>query len=373
MGKRAKRAPIFEKILKKLQGEISSGVYPFGEFLPPERELADLLKINRQTLRKALHRLAEQGMLKLEPKRGHKVAYEKLRPIVMGKNKIAVIYYRPTSLLQMDTYYGRIFSEIVLQVEQQRDWLTQLLSARRSIESLHDIIKKENIKGFITLGVMKAELIKKLNKFEIPLVSLDFDTESLGIDSVVIDDFEGARQAINLLIQLGHTQIAYMGHARRGVQIEPEEEFSSTLRYKGYLAALKKAGISESYSSLTSTGIEGGIQAFALLKEKYPELTAALTFEDYMAVGVIRAAKSVALKIPEDFSVIGFGDNPHIQEISEKPISTIRAGNFCDIAKSSLDCLFQRLENTSLPVVKKIIKTELIVRGTTAMCPSKIV
>ncbi|PCJ56915.1 MAG: hypothetical protein COA79_17405 [Planctomycetota bacterium] len=369
MEKRAKKSPAYEVVLKRLQENISRGIYPFGELLEPERELASHMDVNRQTLRKALSQLVTLNMLAHEPKIGHRVVYEKLKPATVSKDKIALIYYRPTNLLQMDFYYGGVYSEIALQLDQQLGWLIQLISATKPIDEIREIIKSENIKGLITLGVMKPELMVEFNKFGIPLVSFDFDAVEFGIDSVVTDDYEGARQATNLLIHMGHTNIGYMGHVRGGGIVGPDEEFSSTLRHQGYLASLKEAGISKSFSSLTNASVESGVKAFHQLKSECPDLTALVAFVDEMAVGAIRAAESCGLKVPEDFSVIGFGDNPYIKTISNIGLSTVRSEKLSELAKASLVLLFQRMKNSSKPVMKETMAVELIVRESTAQCP----
>jgi len=373
MSQRKRRSPKYENALAEFRMRVEDGGYPYGELLPPERELAEELGINRQTLRKVLEALNQVNLLEHESGRGHRVVYELLKPVSISKEKIAVVFYRPADYIQIDGYYGPIFSGIAQEAEIHHNWLTQLLSAQRPIEEIADIVKSENIQGIVALGIMKPDVLLKLHSLDIPLVCVDYDTQTLGIDSIVENDFISARRACQLLTQLGHRHIGYIGMIRGSETIGFHEEASSALRQQGYIAALNDAGIERYNVCVGSSGIEGGIAGFNELYSKNPQLTAIFCFQDVIAAGVMRAAREKGLRIPEDFSVIGYGDDRQVNTLIELPLTTIRSGSPKEIASSALSCLCKRMRRSDRPAIRHILDCELIVRQSTAQCPSQTI
>src|ERR1700723_2740129 len=64
------RQKLNEQIAEKIQQDISDGKLKTGDKLPPERELAILLKVNRATVREAIHLLRERGLVERKNGRG---------------------------------------------------------------------------------------------------------------------------------------------------------------------------------------------------------------------------------------------------------------------------------------------------------------
>ncbi len=97
---------------------------------------------------------------------------------------------------------------------------------------------------------------------------------------------------------------------------------------------------------------------------KWP--TAIMCSNDMTAIGVQHALFEAKLKVPDDFSLIGF-DDIHLAEYTIPPLTTIRMS--CkDLAQKAVDNLLSRLKpiNIKLEAVSKI-NTRLIVRQTTGL------
>lgn len=67
------RQKLNEQIAEKIQQDISDGKLKTGDKLPPERELAILLKVNRATVREAIHLLRERGLVERKNGRGTRI------------------------------------------------------------------------------------------------------------------------------------------------------------------------------------------------------------------------------------------------------------------------------------------------------------
>ena len=68
-----KRTSASEQVMQQIQSLIFDGTYQPGDRLPPERELAAELGVNRTTLREALKRLQAEGLVKISPHSGAEV------------------------------------------------------------------------------------------------------------------------------------------------------------------------------------------------------------------------------------------------------------------------------------------------------------
>jgi DNA-binding LacI/PurR family transcriptional regulator len=125
-------------------------------------------------------------------------------------------------------------------------------------------------------------------------------------NSVVVDDLEGARLAVNHLLALGHCRIAHIAG--------PEEWVASTDRLRGYGSALEQAGI-DFTPGLVVKGdweIQSGYQAAQVLfagGEKAVDLpTALFAANDLMALGAIYALQARGVRVPQDVAVAGYDD-----------------------------------------------------------------
>jgi len=369
---RKKSTPTFDTILKTLRKKIRNGLFGVGEYLPPERDLSRQLKVNRLTLRKALAALQDEGYLALEPNVGNKVIFKKeIDPPSTAGQKIAVVYYTNKGGLAFDGFYGGIAVEFMDQAREQYDFLSLLMSVPQDVNELATVIQQENIQGIITLGVMQSELIRGLKSLGVPVVSLDYSDESLGIDSVVIDDFGGGYKATSLLLDLGHKHIGFIGAYRVGKGKNQEEEFSSTDRQRGYEVALRERGIQQTYIIHGRPNPKGGTESMEILMNQFPELTAVFTFGDPMAAGASRYIREKGIRVPEEFSIIGFGDDRGLGELLDIPLTTVRTGNLESIATAALTRLMERLLHPERPVVKEIIPVEIVVRQTSGLCQNR--
>lgn len=84
MAKKAAGEPLYEKVLKTIEGQIIAGVYRQGDLLPSEKELIESMGVSRITVRKALAILAEMGLIETSKGRGSVVLFN---PQMVGDDK----------------------------------------------------------------------------------------------------------------------------------------------------------------------------------------------------------------------------------------------------------------------------------------------
>jgi DNA-binding LacI/PurR family transcriptional regulator len=119
---------------------------------------------------------------------------------------------------------------------------------------------------------------------------------------VVCDDQRGGQVATEHLLELGHREILFLAG--------PNGSSSSAGRFSGYQRALAAAGVaySDTRVFLADKDIDSGRKAMSqALSEKAP-FTAVVSHNDSVAIGAIDTLLQQGFRIPDDISVVGFGD-----------------------------------------------------------------
>ncbi len=132
------------------------------------------------------------------------------------------------------------------------------------------------------------------------------------------DNIEQAKLAVNYLISLGHRKIAHICGSMSSI--------TSIDRKKGYQQALTSAGIdiSERYILRGKFNTDNAYQAMKRLLSTGDIPTAVYCANDLMAIGAIEAIEQFGLRVPEDISVVGHGDDIPFESFHRIPLTTIR-------------------------------------------------
>ena len=152
----------------------------------------------------------------------------------------------------------------------------------------------------------KYKHFKALQKNGIPLVVFDRDCPGLEVDKVLVDDYDGAFQAVEYLIKSGCKNIAHLSG--------PTNLSTTKHRLQGYLDALEKYGFPikvENIIHVTGFTHEDGLKPTQNLLQSKNRPDAIFAMNDCIAISAMHVAKKMGLQIPEDVSIIGFDDEPH--------------------------------------------------------------
>jgi DNA-binding LacI/PurR family transcriptional regulator len=130
----------------------------------------------------------------------------------------------------------------------------------------------------------------------VPVVVVNRQVDSLS--SVVIDTPVGAAQAVDYLVSLGHRRIAYV----RG----PENSWTDRVRY----AALCEAALRDDAEIVPIGAFHPSLSAGAAAADavSLSTATAAVFFNDTLAIGALGRFRQRGIRVPEDVSVIGCDD-----------------------------------------------------------------
>ncbi len=210
---------------------------------------------------------------------------------------------------------------------------------------------------FVVPGLDDNELAK-INADGLSIIVFGKDTESLGIGSITVDNFNGAYQAVKHLILHGYKRIAYIGG------MEAHNDYDHQARMAGYRQAMddNHLEIADGYIDNGGYTEEGGTSAFArLLKLKNPP-DAVFCANDEMALGVLKVAKKNSIKVPEELGLIGF-DNIRICQYTSPTLTTVSQPTLT-IGTLLGERLIFKLHNKNNNIINTnlVLKPELIVR-----------
>lgn len=192
-----------------------------------------------------------------------------------------------------------------------------------------------------------------------PVVVFNREVPGGNWDFLVCDNRAGARAATEHLLGLGHTRIAFVGgHAGSS---------SCRERRAGYLDAMWDAGLEPAAGWLIEcapTRLEGA-RAGAGLPERVPEASAAVCYNDIVALGLMSGLAGRGRRIGEDFAVTGFDDIPEASVVS--PALTTLAVGPRALGRWSADLVLRRVESSDQSAERVVAPVELVVRGSS--CP----
>lgn len=140
-------------------------------------------------------------------------------------------------------------------------------------------------------------------KWQSDIATVAVDRRLKNYPLISVDHYAGAGLAAQHLLQLGHRRIAYIAG--------PNESPVSRERRKGFLDTLIAAGIQPEVVEGHFDYQSGEVLGKHLLSS--PEdvrPTAIATASDQQAIGLMRAASDLDLKVPDNLSIVGFDDIP---------------------------------------------------------------
>ena len=196
----------------------------------------------------------------------------------------------------------------------------------------------------------------------LPCVVVDpVDLPDPDVPSVGATNWAGGVAATRHLIRHGHTRIAAIGG--------PPALLCSRARLDGYRAALDAGGLPIDPDLLRdgnfhhSGGYEAAIELLALPDPP----TAIFAGSDEQAFGVIEAARTAGLSVPDDLSVVGFDDLP-VARWASPPLTTVRQP-LAYMGRMAAQMLHNLIEGQELDSYHVELATELIVRASTRCLP----
>lgn len=229
------------------------------------------------------------------------------------------------------------------------------LSVRRMIERRVDGV------AILTFG-MEESLLEHLRFRKVPLVFVDVGPDTAQIANIRIDYQNGIRQAVQHLAALRHTEIAFIAG--------PRQLRSAMARREAFIQSMKEIGLNPGLIVEGTHTLEGGMRALNELIALRPRPTAVLCSNDMTAIGVMREAYDLNIRVPADLSIIGF-DDIRLAQFMTPPLTTVQMSQ-TELARLAFQALLTELDEASETQHRKEypLTTNLILRRSTGLAPS---
>ncbi len=222
------------------------------------------------------------------------------------------------------------------------------------------MLAEEHVGGVIISPTDPAGAeIGQLIDASIPVVAFDRAVADPRADAVVGDNLASVQEATELLINLGHRDIACVSGWHT---VGPSAE-----RQQGYAAAMEAAGLAV-VTVETNSRIDGGRSAVIDLFSRPTRPTALIVANNLMVVGAYEAARGYGLKIPDDLAIIGV-DDPFWAPCTDPPLTAI-AQPVREMAVSAMNLLTARMHGERSEPRRLVLRFELKWRASAGPFPS---
>lgn len=286
------------------------------------QKIADLAGVSRATVSRALS----------QPE---KVRPETRETILNIMRECGYIYHAGAAdLLKKRTHIigiimpsvnSSVFADTTLTVQKAANELGMSLllgcsefDPRKEMDILHQFLARR-VAGIIMIGYywQNEGLILNLHKNGIPTVVIWDSPRNPKLCQVGFDNAKASARATQYLIDMGHKRIAMISGPRNEAGRVEE-------RISAFLDTMRANGLETPDEHLVSCEpniVNGERHALDFLSSSRRP-TAIFAASDMMAVGVLSAAKSLGLRVPDDLSVVGF-DNIDFAAHTNPPLTTV--------------------------------------------------
>lgn len=343
----------YRQIYQELRADIQTGALQPGSFLPPERQLCERWGVERTTLRRALTLLARENFIEKKSGVGS-IVKTNAKPIISfittgisdTENILALNHHFLSPICEK-------FSDLCEQNGYQESSVTIVGSEAGCLESFRSILNTGA--GFVLADNIPESFLRAASAEQKPCVLLS--QRSRGFRSVLCDNENGMLQAIAFLSSCGHKKIAFLGG---------EENFWNVqTRADGFQRAAQKYGL-PCVVHLGGWNMEAGEENMLQLLRQHPDVTAVCAVNDAVAAGVCRAVEKTGRSIPNDFSVVGFGDTLSLAgfEQTERQLTSVRISPE-RLAQELWNALLMEMRSPFQAPAVTLVEAALILRDTT--------
>ncbi|RXZ82619.1 LacI family transcriptional regulator [Paenibacillaceae bacterium] len=262
---------------------------------------------------------------------------------------------------QLSNEYWAILSEVIQEELWLKGYTLILCSTDRRIDheiAFIEMFMERKVDGIIfgSASMVKdttEKYFEQVRQSGIPIVALD--QRISGMDMVIGDHLQGAADAVEHLISLGHQEIAYLGGP--AISIERKLGFYNAFIKHGMQVNNELVNDQATSKNFTQFGYDA-IKELLLAKQSF---TAVFCGNDLVAIGAIKSLEESGMRVPDDVAVIGYDDISMARLY--KPALTTVSQPIRDIGKAAVDLLVESIKTGKvLPPRKTLFHMQLVVR-----------
>lgn len=223
-----------------------------------------------------------------------------------------------------------------------------------------DMLNEHGVAGIIFISGVHSDATAEIDQYQeligsgMPLAFINGYAGDLDAIFVSTDDSTAMNLAVRHLADLGHIKV--------GLALGPERYLPSIRKLEGFQVALQRYLPGESEAvHIGGYTIESGQAAAADLIGQ--GVTGIVCASDFIAIGAVRGARALGLRVPEDISIVGY-DGSSLVAYIDPPLTTIRQP-IDTIAQTTVEALIDRITGRPVPRSEITIQPELVVRDST--------
>jgi DNA-binding LacI/PurR family transcriptional regulator len=230
------------------------------------------------------------------------------------------------------------------------------VAASRSEQRATDALLADRCEALILLGPQApaARLEKLAAQLPVICIARRLPPSAPGVEVVRTADDDGACQAVDHLVSLGHREITHIDGGRAPGAAD---------RRRGYRTAIRRHGLTSQILPGGPAEADGAAAARAL-RAAHPRPTAVLAFNDQCAAGLLDVFLRSGIGVPGQISVVGFDDS-HLARLAHINLTTV-GQDIPRLADLAVVRALARLEGQNTPGRETVIAPHLVIRGTTA-------
>lgn len=198
-------------------------------------------------------------------------------------------------------------------------------------------------------------LVDSVVSADIPAVVIDTDLTRHGLDSVILDNHKGTREAVEHLVRWVEPASVYFVGG-------PRTNFDSIQRARAFTDALADCGweVATDQIAMGDYSLEWGKEwALRMLRRKALS-GAVLAANDKIAFGIMQAAADAGVPVPDQLRVVGFNDS-QLSQLFRPRLSTI-ALPMAELGATAVRMLIKRMKDPNAEPSCVKLPTRLIVR-----------
>ena len=221
------------------------------------------------------------------------------------------------------------------------------------------VLRERQVDGLlIASSRMSDAVITRLRRDRFPFVLVNRSARGAEL-TVTVDNRRAAAEAIAHLASLGHRRVGHIAG--------PRTTTTGLARAEGAWLAIQRHALAQNAALRVEAAAfseEEGYRCARVLLALPDRPTAIFGANDLIALGVLRAAREVALRVPEDLSVVGFNDIRQA-ELLEPPLTTVRVPQY-EMGAAAARLLIARLQGESIAEPHVVLPATLAIRSSTA-------
>lgn len=296
----------YMELVSWIKEQVATKKFLPGQKMYSENQLKDLFQVSRQTVRRAISVLEEEGFLTRIQGSGTYIN-DKRQINLENRTRISVV----------TTYVdGYIFPKTIQGIESvlfQKGYSVQIAFTNnqnsREKTVLEDILNRDELAGVIMettkSGIPNPNLYLylELQKRGIPIIFINSYYPLLSIPHVSLNDKEASKKVTKYLIDMGHKKIG---------GIFKLDDGQGHKRYAGYMEALQEAGeeIDDTHIVWIDTeDMKHLNKCETAILERLRGCTSVVCYNDQVAFDLLEIFRRNDINVPEDISVVGIDDS----------------------------------------------------------------